>query len=127
MLNNESIAAPQASQQLRRACRIMWRLQHGISPKTTKSPFVLCPCHCSFKTSAILHHSSFITHPHHPSLILHPSHGFLILPPAIDAGHPSLILYPSHGFLTWLPHPSTCSQSAGVKRFTSLANIWMLV
>ena len=53
-LHNElSRIAPQASHQLRRACEIMWRLQHGISPKTAKGPFVLCPCHCSFKTSAM--------------------------------------------------------------------------
>ena len=53
-LHNElSRVAPQASHQLRRACEIMWRLQHGISLKTAKGPFVLCPCHCSFKTSAM--------------------------------------------------------------------------
>ena len=86
-LHNElSRIAPQASHQLRRACEIMWRLQHGISPKTAKGPFVLCPCHCSFKTSAMprAHPSSLILHPHHPSLILHPSHAFLILPPAMN-------------------------------------------
>ena len=86
MLNNESIAAPQASQQLRRACRIMWRLQHGISPKTTKGPFVLCPCHCSFKTSAM-------PRAHPSSLILHHSSSSSITDPSS---------------FTWLPHPSSC-------------------
>ena len=87
MLNNESIAAPQASQQLRRACRIMWRLQHGISPKTTKSPFVLCPCHCSFKTSAM-------PRAHPSSLILHYSSSSSITDPSS---------------FTWLPHMASSS------------------
>ena len=99
----KAIAAPQASHQLRRACEIMWRLQHGISPKTAKGPFVLCPCHCSFKTSAMprAHPSSLILHPHHPSLILHPSHAFLILPPAMNQ-------CPIHA---WSLHPIPLSSS----------------
>ena len=103
-LHNElSRIAPQASHQLRRACGIMWRLQHRISPKTTKGSFVLCPCHCSFKTSAMprAHPSSLILHPHHPSLILHPSHAFLILPPAMNQ-------CPIHA---WSLHPIPLSSS----------------
>ena len=38
-----------------RACRIMWRLQHGISPKTTKDPFVLCH-HAELEQSKVMFH-----------------------------------------------------------------------
>ena len=100
MLNNESMAAPQASQQLRRACRIMWRLQHGISPKTTKSPFVLCPCHCSFKTSAMPR--------------AHPSSRIL------EHSSSSSITDPSS--FTWLPHPSSCHEPVSHTRLVLASN-----
>ena len=86
-LHNElSRVAPQASHQLRRACEIMWRLQHGISLKTAKGPFVLCPCQCSFKNSAM-------PRAHPSSLILEHSSSSSITDPSS---------------FTWLPHPSSC-------------------
>ena len=88
-LHNElSRVAPQASHQLRRACEIMWRLQHGISLKTAKGPFVLCPCQCSFKTSAM-------PRAHPSSLILEHSSSSSITDPSS---------------FTWLPHPSSCHE-----------------
>ena len=100
-LHNElSRIAPQASHQLRRACEIMWRLQHGISPKTAKSPFVLCPCHCSFKTSAM-------PRAHPSSLILQHSSSSSITDPSS---------------FTWLPHPSPCHEPVSHTRLVLAFN-----
>ena len=100
-LHNElSRIAPQASHQLRRACEIMWRLQHGISPKTAKGPFVLCPCHCSFKTSAM-------PRAHPSSLILQHSSSSSITDPSS---------------FTWLPHPSPCHEPVSHTRLVLAFN-----
>ena len=96
----KAIAAPQASHQLRRACGIMWRLQHRISPKTTKGSFVLCPCHCSFKTSAM-------PRAHPSSLILQHSSSSSITDPSS---------------FTCLPHPSSCHEPVSHTRLVLASN-----
>ena len=100
-----------------RACRIMWRLQHGISPKTTKDPFVLCH-HAELDQSKVMFHvapmksqyalmacSTVSTTP----CCICPTVKDRRAPPSSCILHStSLILHPSHGFLILPPAMNQC-------------------
>ena len=95
----------------------MWRLQHGISPKTTKDPFVLCH-HAELEQSKVMFHvapmksqyalmacSTVSTTP----CCICPTVKDRRAPPSSCILHStSLILHPSHGFLILPPAMNQC-------------------